>query len=391
MQAQRVDPIIRNELLNMDSLLRIYSDRKYLRSGEQYAQVLIPFWGVPALEVGKPTSGRYDELAAKGVHLFELVSLKECDVAVFPGETGNWDEMRTFAHTLIAEAAEAQKTVVLFFISDSAEPLDVGDSIVFRTSLYKSLRSPREYAMPAWSEDFVDKYWDSRLPIREKGRRPVVGFCGQPGPFTMGRKCSALGSNVKSYVSSCFSSVAQARYSAQKKRDGPFRGLAPSSARTKALARLLRATRVETKFRFKKGHFGGSLDRNGNLRMDVARQARTDLLENLIESDYIVCARGGGNFSYRLYETLSAGRIPVFVDTDCVLPFQEILPWKEFCVWVDENDIDRIEECILDFHSSLSPTAFLELQHRCRQVWKDWLSPLGFFSNMRAYLRKIKD
>ena len=37
--------------------------------------------------------------------------------------------------------------------------------------------------------------------------------------------------------------------------------------------------------------------------------------ENLLDSDYILCIRGAGNFSIRLYETLMVGRIPIFVNT----------------------------------------------------------------------------
>ena len=57
---------------------------------------------------------------------------------------------------------------------------------------------------------------------------------------------------------------------------------------------------------------------------DAQLQARTGYVENLVASDYVLCARGAGNFSYRLYETLSCGRIPVFVDTDCVLPHEDV-------------------------------------------------------------------
>lgn len=360
-----------------------------MSTGERYAQILIPFWGLPASEVGKPTSGRYDELAARGSEVLEFVSLQECEVAIYPGESGDWGKMMANARRMISESASAQKKVIIFFLSDSAEPLEVGESIIFRTSMYRSLRSPNEYAMPAWSEDFVKKYWNSQLPIRQKRKTPVVGFCGQPGPLKYHQRFAAVASKVRSYLSSRFSSRANEKYHTQKSAEGPFHGLVPSYTRTKALSRLLHATGIETKFRFKRGHFGGSLDRNGNIQEDVAHLARKDLLENMIESDYIVCARGGGNFSYRLYETLSAGRVPVFVDSDCVLPFDDILPWREFCIWINENDLDNIAEYIKDFHASKSPSDFIALQHTCRNIWEDWLSPLGFFSNIHAHLRNI--
>ena len=56
---------------------------------------------------------------------------------------------------------------------------------------------------------------------------------------------------------------------------------------------------------------------------DPFHPSRLEFVNNILGSDYTVCMRGGGNFSVRFYETLSLGRIPVFIDTDCLLPWHE--------------------------------------------------------------------
>ena len=51
-------------------------------------------------------------------------------------------------------------------------------------------------------------------------------------------------------------------------------------------------------------------------------------MENLLKeyesslgnSDYVLCPRGFGNTSIRFYESLSAGRIPILVDSGCKNP-----------------------------------------------------------------------
>ena len=43
--------------------------------------------------------------------------------------------------------------------------------------------------------------------------------------------------------------------------------------------------------------------------------------ENIKNSDYVLVFKRTGNFSIRLYETLMMGRIPIFINTDCLLPF----------------------------------------------------------------------
>jgi hypothetical protein len=106
----------------------------------------------------------------------------------------------------------------------------------------------------------------------------------------------------------------------------------------------------------------------------------------VIDSDYTLCVRGVGNFSYRLYETLSCGRIPVFVDTDCVLPYDSVIRWKDYCVYLDESEVAVIGERIAEFHRELSPSRFEGLQRDCRKLWEDYISPAGFFRNFHRHL-----
>ena len=125
------------------------------------------------------------------------------------------------------------------------------------------------------------------------------------------------------------------------------------------------------------------------------RRARAEYVENMVESDYALAARGSetwgptaGNFSYRLYEVLSCGRPPLFVNTDCVLPFDHELDWTRFTVWVDESELGSVARRLTDFHASLDDDAFADLQHRCRQVWVEFLSPQGFFRNLHRYFHR---
>ena len=78
----------------------------------------------------------------------------------------------------------------------------------------------------------------------------------------------------------------------------------------------------------------------------------------------------------RLYETLCLGRIPLLINTDCILPFENIIDWK-LCLWVDENDINKIGQIILDFHSSMSNDEFKEIDKVQRNMGK-LLSKEGF-------------
>lgn len=65
------------------------------------------------------------------------------------------------------------------------------------------------------------------------------------------------------------------------------------------------------------------------------------------DSKYALCPRGYGPTSYRLYEAIQMGCVPVYIYDDIVLPYQDIINWNSFCVMVHINDVDRLP-AILD-------------------------------------------
>lgn len=102
----------------------------------------------------------------------------------------------------------------------------------------------------------------------------------------------------------------------------------------------------------------------------------------MIDSDYIVCMRGGGNFSIRFYESLCMGRIPIFVDTDCILPFDNLIDYRKFCIWIEKKEIPMIVKKVLDFHKSLSLDEFEDLQIACRKLWVERLCVDSFYKHL---------
>jgi len=121
-------------------------------------------------------------------------------------------------------------------------------------------------------------------------------------------------------------------------------------------------------------------------------QLRQAYLEDLDDSDYVLCARGQGNYSLRLFETLAMGRIPVVLDTDLVLPFEDEIDWRSLVVWIPAGGEHTIGERVAAFHQDLGPEQFLERQVRLREVFERWIEPAAFFNQwarrMKLRLRK---
>ncbi|MEE4247598.1 MAG: exostosin family protein, partial [Kangiellaceae bacterium] len=107
-----------------------------------------------------------------------------------------------------------------------------------------------------------------------------------------------------------------------------------------------------------------------------------EFYENIKNSDYVVCMRGAGNFSNRFYETLAMGRIPVFINTDCLLPLEEVIQWKNHVVWVEYNEREKITEKILEFHSILNEESMNALFDANRRLWRDHLQRSSYFKTL---------
>ena len=101
---------------------------------------------------------------------------------------------------------------------------------------------------------------------------------------------------------------------------------------------------------------------------------------NMLDSPFILCMRGNGNFSVRFYETLALGRIPVLIDTDCVLPLSNEIDWYKHCIIVSNGNSDRIAESVHHILNEISNNEIKNMQIENRKLWIDKLSYSGFFS-----------
>jgi hypothetical protein len=110
--------------------------------------------------------------------------------------------------------------------------------------------------------------------------------------------------------------------------------------------------------------------------------ARREYVENMVGTDYTLCVRGAGNYSYRYFDTLGTGRIPLLVDTDGGIPYDFLLDWREAGPIVSVRDLRHLPEALLDFHHSLHPDDFLTLQVANRTRYEEYLTPEGFFRNL---------
>jgi hypothetical protein len=78
------------------------------------------------------------------------------------------------------------------------------------------------------------------------------------------------------------------------------------------------------------------------------------------------------------------GRIPIFIDTDCLLPFADEIDWGKHMVWVPWKNRNEIAQIVSNFHKSLHDEKFYDLQRSNRLLWENLLS----LTNIFEYIRK---
>jgi hypothetical protein len=152
--------------------------------------------------------------------------------------------------------------------------------------------------------------------------------------------------------------------------------------RRKAMKKLIQNEGIETNFQI---IIRGYLDQ---INKKNRKNNRQEFVESIFNSDYALCARGAGNYSFRFYEALSAGRIPLFINTDCVLPLDDIIDWKKYCVWVEEDEIERIDQLLLDFHHGLSNDDFINMQIKIRNLWIEWIEDEAYLGKFHLHLQR---
>jgi len=268
----------------------------------------------------------------------------------------------------------AGKRMLVFSDSDSAEPVDLDGCLVFRTSLYRSTRAPNEHALPHLGPDLVRQYLGGEMIVRPKAPLPIAGFRGRSPPQRW---------SIKHGI----------KLAIRRARHGP-RG-EPRSWRTAfAFARIrnraLRAVETTPEIRSRifrhPGFLGGAQAHDGTVDFPRFVRERAEFVRNLVECDYGVCVRGEGNYSMRLYETVCLGRIPLFIDTDCVLPLEDVVDRRSHVVWVDWRDARKAGTTLREFHDEISAREFEERQRRLRSLWLEYLSPEAFFGHLLRYL-----
>lgn len=114
------------------------------------------------------------------------------------------------------------------------------------------------------------------------------------------------------------------------------------------------------------------------------RHFKEQYADNIVSSKFVLCPRGVGTSTYRLFETMQSGRVPVIL-SDAWVPTRGI-DWPSFSLRIRERDLARVPEICL-----ANEERWESLARQARRTWEDWFSPAGMGRLVRANLESIAD
>lgn len=102
-----------------------------------------------------------------------------------------------------------------------------------------------------------------------------------------------------------------------------------------------------------------------------------------LNSKFCLSPRGHGQSSFRMYEAMQLGAIPVYISDTPYLPFSDELNYSEFSVILGENDLPNIVEIL----ESYSDEKIETMCKKMKDVWINYFSLEGMYQQI---IKRIK-
>jgi hypothetical protein len=209
------------------------------------------------------------------------------------------------------------KIIYIFLITDNCNKFTIPQHIrLYRTSLYRSQLQTNEYVLP-----YIWEGVSKSVPPLKKGGLPIVGFCGQNSTF-----------------------------------------------RRRTLQLFNFCKQIRSNFIIRQQFWGGKPNDPTLIR---------EYENNMINSHFNICNRGNGNFSMRFYQTLSCGRIPILLNTDIKLPFEDEIKWGNIIVSGNTE-----EELVRNLLRCWYTKNIVEMQINCKKIYNKYFSNSKYFDKI---------
>jgi hypothetical protein len=115
---------------------------------------------------------------------------------------------------------------------------------------------------------------------------------------------------------------------------------------------------------------------------------KQDLFLNVTSrSKFTLCPRGYGSTSFRLYESMQLGSIPVYIYYDTpYVPFADELDWNKLSVLIHANDIINIDNIL----NSITVERYNEMLSYIKEIYPKYFTLEGMCDKILKTIQNIK-
>ena len=349
--------------------LRLFADRA-MTDKWAYIPLLYPFFGLQVKDT-LPYQRAAFEKHGWDPKYFTLVEKPEgAEFIVFPHEYFWAKKNRPdLIEQYITFSKKHGVPLLVDALGDPDGFVDVPDARVMRNNQYRYELDPKEVTTPYAVEDLLESYCEGIVTPREQRDIPSVGFIGFTGyklPQRVRTIFKELPLRIKTYT--------------QDRRHVTHWG--GRFWREWMMDAFEASSRVKCNFIKRLSYSGHIKTVAGDMRKN-----REEFVQNLLGSDYGLVIRGDLNSSQRFYEVLALGRVPVLIDSECVLPLEDRIDYSEFCLIIEYKDLKRAPEILADFHARLSPETYRSMQLKAREAYEKYFRMDSFSPYLVELLR----
>jgi len=335
--------------------------------------LLYPFWGVPLTDRSPYNKELFSKYNFDTQYYDIADAIEDADFVLIPYPYNKLKKKHPeLIVAFVKEAHDNNKPILIDGVGDIELPIDIKDAYILRYGGYRFENDKYRIQIPPYADDLLALHYSGNHTLRDKQEVPTVGFAGW----------SSL--SRKQYFKNAIKELPyQVKGFFNKKYQACRKGV---TFRAQAIKLLEKSDKVNTKF-LKRSSYSA----HTKTAEKPMEELRKEFIENIYNNDYTLNVRGDANASARLFETLALGRIPLFVDTECILPLSDIIDYKSFCFIIDFREIKNIGEKLREFHNAISNEEFKQMQRRARGAYEKYFRVDSLTQHIMDRLRTISE
>jgi hypothetical protein len=115
----------------------------------------------------------------------------------------------------------------------------------------------------------------------------------------------------------------------------------------------------------------------------VIMSLKNSFIQDILDSEFVLCPRGYNTSSMRIYEVMSLGRVPIIISDNWIRPRGP--KWSKFSITIKEKEIYKLDEIVSKFAGKSR-----QMGEFARKEWEKWFSLEVYAKHMLSSIRKLE-